>query len=59
VIDVYEREFKHRYFIVTQYPREDKHNGQPIPMALLRRVDPNCWRMMATKSVLDNMAQSE
>lgn len=43
---VYEAEFKHRYFIVSTFNREDLHEGQPIPMVLLRRIEPSNWRMI-------------
>lgn len=46
VRQVYDNEFRTQYFIVALFDREDKHDGKPIPMALLRRVNPDNWRMI-------------
>lgn len=43
VEQIYLNEFQHEYFIVTLFPREDQHEGKPIPMALLRRYDRRVW----------------
>lgn len=37
---VYQNEFKSQFMPVRVYPRRDQFMGQPIPIVLLRRVDP-------------------
>ncbi len=40
VAEVYQNEFRSQFMVVRVYPRKDQFMGRPIPIVLLRRIDP-------------------
>ena len=50
VSHVYQKEFANELFIVRLYPRKELFQGNPIPIALLRRVNHNVINRLSSTS---------